>query len=510
MPLSGDEGRGREPCVLAIDVGTTVVKAAIYSTSGPVDAAHANLRLESLHPTWAEMDMDELWIRVRDTIRELTSGHHAVHIGVVVVGAQGDGCWLVDAQGRPVRKGITWLDGRASDTVSRWQATGLDQEIFALTGSVPYPGMAAPILCWLADNEAQAIRDAAQMLYCKDWVRLRLTGELATDPTEGSRLATKVGTIQGNGDLMAMLDLQRCAPLMPKVLPSDAIAGTVSSQAATETGLEPGVPVLAGLLDVVASTLGSGVIDCGTAASILGTASIHGLLVGDARTPPLGVGFTVPYLLPSTWLRILSPTAGTINLDWFLRQWWVGSHPATAGVQAWDEIEQAVMSIPPGAEGVTYHPYISPGGERAPFVESSAKAMFSGLGLNHSRAHLLRAVYEGLAFSARDCYSWFPALNGAVRLSGGMARSRIWPQILADVLANPVEVPGGDEGGVRGSAMLGLTALSLFPTLQASADSLVTVERIYQPDLGHKAAYDLAFSNYKSVCEAMRPVWSRI
>jgi len=412
--------RSSEPVVVGVDAGTTLTKAVAFSVTGePLARAARPTRVDRVGPGWYEQDSDLVVRSVEEVLAELAPQTGPVlAIGVT---AQGDGLWLVDADGRPVRPAISWMDGRAASIVREWDASGLLTAGFRRTGTLMFPGAQAPLLAWVAANETASLKRAATAAYCKDVILQRLTGVRATDPTDLRDLLTECGL----GEYEGLLPPARTAP----------------------TGRLPdGTPVVAALYDLPASALGAGVTAVGDGLLILGTTLACQVLVDTVDTSGEPAGLSLRTWQEGRWLRALPAMVGTAALDWTLRL-------VSATVEDLPELLAAGDST-----GLTVLPYLSEAGERAPFVDPRARGRIDGLHLGTRPADVVKAVCEAIAYSARHCLT-AAGLSGELVACGGGLGTPAWAQIFADVLGRPIRVLAGQEVGARGAAAAAAAAL---------------------------------------------------
>ncbi|MFB6107438.1 MAG: FGGY family carbohydrate kinase [Haloplanus sp.] len=489
------------PCIIGIDAGTSNIKAVTFDLDGS-ERATASRRNEVLTPTTdrVEQEMDRTWeltaAVLREVVADLDDASEVVGVGVT---GQGDGCWLLGDDGDPVRNAILWNDGRAAAYVDRWQTDGRGASLYEACGCTLFPGSTLPILAWLRDNEPATLEDAATVFYCKDWLKYCLTGERTTDPSDASLPFLDHRTNAYATDLGERFDLPSIEECYPRLVPPADPIGTVTAEAAAATGLPEGVPVVSGLLDIAASALGSGAATEGDSSSVVGTTSLSQTFVTDPTPGGDPAGFTISLGFEDLYTRAMASMAGTPNLDWMLDE--------LATVEAFADVEAAVRDLPVGAEGVLYHPYLSTAGERAPFVDPNARAQFTGIGPNHTRAHLCRAVYEGLALAMRDCYEHIDTATDTVYVSGGGTRSSFVCQLLADCLGVPVAVPAGTEFGAKGVALLCAVALEEYPDVATAVAETTAVETAYRPRPERTRAYDDLYDLYRMAYESMGEVW---
>lgn len=336
---------------------------------------------------------------------------------------------------------------------------------------------------------------ARAVLGYKDFLRLRLTGRLAADPTEAAVAPGDARLRDRSPEMMRLFGLEKAVGLFAPVAPSETIAGTVTEAAAEATGLRAGTPVAIGAGDVAATVIGAGALAPGTAVTILGTTCLNGVVLDrpSFEPPDLGLLFTLP---GDAWMRTMVNVAGTTNLDWALATL---APDLAALADPWSALEAQIAPLPVGSEGVTWLPYLSESGIIAPIVSPSARAGFAGLAPRHGRAHLLRAVYEGVALSIRDCFDALGRRDDITEivLCGGGGRSRLWTQMIADALQRRVVVPSGTEFGARGAALLAATAIGLFPSIRAAADTARTIQRAQSPDPSAAPAWEAALATYR-------------
>jgi len=498
--------------LLGIDAGTSVIKVALINRDGREQATAAYpTTVHHPDPARSEANPAEFWELTVKAIRDALAKAGISGEQVAGVGLSGNmvGGWLIDKAGQPVRDAILWNDGRTQGLIDRLSVEhpGFMSEIFNSSGSVMQQGCTLLVVRWLADHEPETLARTAFVLCCKDWLRFKLTDTINTDITEASVMPGDTRARTYNESLFDLLGIRAYRHLFPPVAVSETIVGHIRNEAAALTGLRAGTPVVAGAGDVPASIIGAGAVEAGVASIILGTTCLSCLTVPEPTFEPPDVGLL--FALPgSNWLRVMANVAGTTNLDWFIRQFFADLQVASSSsADLFERLETVVDFSPPGANGVLYHPYLSPVGVIAPFVEAGARAQFFGLLPGHTRADLLRAVYEGVALAIRDCYAVMDAPISEVRLSGGGAKSRIWGQMIADVLGARVIVPEGAEFGAKGAALLAGVGLGWYPDVQTAVLSTSRPLRAYEPNDDLQSVYDSAYILYRAMREALLPAW---
>ncbi|CAN3700175.1 Xylulose kinase [Microbacterium sp. MM2322] len=488
------------PAVLGIDAGTTAVKAVLYSLEGETLAAgHRAVSVVRTPDGGAESDIDAVWDAVVGAVRQALSLARSAQPDVVAIGVtgQGDGAWLVDGEGRPVRPAALWLDGRGADRVAAWQRDGRDAAVVAATGSASFPGTLPVLLDGFAETEPETLARAAHHLNCKDAVRHRLTGEVATDPSEASRTYLDPATLAYSDEMIDALGHRRFAHLLAPVRAPHEVAGPLTDAAAAELGLTAGVPVAVGLVDSAACPVGLGALADQDGWVVLGTTATVAVNRADRAAADSGIGILLPTGRGTQVIEALSSMVGTPNLDWVRDSLGLSD-------RGWSELERLARTATDGSGGVVYLPYGSPSGERAPFVDSAASASWVGMSVTTTPAQLLRSVFEGLAFTVAESLDLLDA-GDRVPVCGGGARSDLLCQLLADVSGRTIVRTTDPEIGARGAATVALVAAGL-------ADDLAAAVRVFPADTVEftphlSLALGAARDVFARVRAALRPEW---
>lgn len=502
------EGR----CLIGVDAGTSVVKAVAFDHLGNELCVHEMpMPLRQPEPLWIEQDMTELWETVKACLRSIAAQLKELKRDIEGIGitSTGDGTWIIDREGKPVRGGILWCDGRAGKVVERLHAQGIAHRAFDICGTSVFTGSQAAQLLWLRENEPESLKKAQIIFHAKDWLFFNLTGLVTSDETDESLTMLRMSTRQYDPELFRIFDIDDLYSKFPPVRATVDNVAPLLAEVAAELGLPKGVPVGSGPMDVAACALGTGAIEHGQASSILGTAGIHEVIMEEPNLEPRMVGMTLCHGVKGRWMRMLAAMTATPNLDWFLKELGTGfaAEARAAGKDVYECLERAVESVPAGSEGVIFHPYLFPGGERGPFVKPTARASFTGLNLNHTARHLLRAVYEGVAFATLDCYRHMPIDPKSVVLSGGGANSAVWCQIMADCLGKPVSVPEGSQFGAKGAALNIGIAVGAYRDAQEAVAMSVRTARLYEPNLTNTKLYHQLYKVYQQTAERQMDLW---
>ena len=455
--------------------------------------------------------MEAVWAAAAAAMRDvLTQTGLAGDVAAVAVAGQGDGAWMIDAQGQPVAPAPLWSDGRATAAIERWAASGALSRLYERGGTVLRPGSQAALLAWYQEHEPELLSRVDTVFCSKDWIRYRLTDTIGTDQTDGSIPFMDLTKRAISKEQFELAGLASHAHRLPPVGTSTDVVGSVTAAAAAATGLRSGTPVVAGLLDVTANAVGVGAINGGQAFVTLGTTALSAVVLDRPVFEPPDVGASVCHAPPGRWLRAFGAMAGTPNLDWYLATMGEGiCAEAESNVRdSYAQLETEVATSSAGAGGVIYHPFLL--GERVPFLEPKARGSFFGLSMATTRADVARAVSEGIAFAIRHCFESIGQPVTEVRLSGGGARSHVWSQILADVTGATMSVPSGSQFGALGAAITAGVGIGLYADYEAAVRRCVRVERVYQPTMEHRAIYDERFQLYVDLIDAMQPYWPRL
>lgn len=484
--------------LLGIDAGSTMTKAAVFDRSGREIASSGHrVAIQRPQPGWCEVDPFAAWEAAMAAIRGALdkAGLTGDDIAAVGLSAAMVGIWLVDTQGNALRPGVNWEDSRTQAMLDQKLAAdpAFYSTIFQSDGCVMQQGCTLPLFAWLRDHEPDIVERAAHVFSYKDFLRMKLTGRAGADRTEAAVAPGDARLRDRSPALLEMFGLAGLAHKLPPVSDSESIAGAVTAQAALATGLRVGTPVAIGAGDVPATVTGASALENGMAMAVLGTTCIVGV-VSDTPvfTPPdLGLLFTLP---GEAWFRSMVNVAGTLNLDWAIDTI-LGETARDAAFFA--RLEEMIETVPIGCDGVVFLPYLSESGIIAPVFDVRARAGFHGLAPRHGRAHMMRAVYEGVVLAIRDLLADLPPVEDALLLTGGGARSRLWTQMIADAAGVTVMVPAGTEFGARGAALLAATAIGWHASIREASVSTRVIERSQAPDPARKAEWDRAYAAYR-------------
>lgn len=500
---------------IGIDAGTSLVKSVLFDISGN-EIYVSKQKTEVLSPKqdWSEQDMNSVYIATIKTLNDVMISSGVSQVDIIAVGltAQGDGCWMIDKDGNPVRNAILWSDGRAGGIINQWQKDGICEKAYNICGSALFPGAQGAILRWLKDNEPENVKKIAYAFYCKDWLRYKLTGVIATDESDASLPFYDIVKKIYSDETLSYYGIEDMKKVLPEVIPSYEAVSYIKDDVAELTGLKKGTPFVTGPFDVVSTAIGVDAIHNGIGCSIIGTTCFNEVSMDTPDKTPLNVGMTIVHGVPGKWIRALGAMNGTPNLDWFIDQIAEAQKDAAKilGINLYKYFEDKVKNIPIGSNGVIYHPYISPGGERAPFVKPTAKAQFMGICLDNTKYDMLRAVYEGVAMEMLDCYKNMPGEISEIHLSGGGASSDFWCQMFSDATGKDIKIPEGSEFGAKGAIINASVATKLYSNFDEAIKNMVKFERHYKPDMIKHQKYEKLYNLYKEVYTNIWNVWDEL
>ena len=490
--------------LLGLDCGSTAVKAVVFDAEGHA-LATGSRRTEPRQPEprRVEHDMDRLWQIAGEAIREALGRAPSREIEAVGVTGHGDGLYLLGRDRRPLGPGIQSVDSRAHDVTADWDASGQIDRIVAITAQRPYPYAASSLLAWIRRHEPERFAAIGHVLFCKDWLRFRLTDTLSTDPTDASTAFTDAISQAYSDDLLSLLGLDVLRPALPLILPSSGVVGTVSTAAAAATGLRQGTPVAGGMHDVTASAVGLGILEPGALAITAGTFSINETLSDHLATDPRWTARAG--LRPGQWMNMSISPASSNNVDWLLRQCYGAEAEAAArgGPSLWDAVE-ADLAAPGGPDAPLFHPYLYGSPHEGP-----ASAAFLGLRSWHTRADMLRAVLEGVTFNHRhhcDALRTAFPVDRARITGGGTSRDRP-ARLFADTLGLSVEVPEAAEIGALGAALVAGVGVGIYASLAQATELACRIAACHAPDPERHAGLTRRFERYSAMAEALRPHW---
>ena len=493
-----------EPLFLGLDVGTSGVKAILVAASGDVVAsATSPLTMQTPHPGWAEQDPEAWWQATLASIQAVRAKRSDARIAAIGISGQMHSSVFLDRSGAVIRPALLWCDGRTTaECAEITTRVGGEERLRDLASNPALEGFTLPKVLWLRKHEPDAFARLATVLLPKDYIRYRLTGELATEPSDASAtLMYDTAHLRWSEEIMRAVDLPMS--LLPNVGPSAGVLGRVTAEVAARTGIDAGVPVVGGGADNACGAAGVGVIAPGEVVTSWGTSGT--VLAPTARplVDPRLRAHTFCHVLPDVWyLMGVVLTAGGA-FSWYQEQ----LARELAGVSdAAARLDAEAASVPRGAEGVTFLPYLQ--GERTPHRDAAARGAILGLSLAHTRAHLTRAVLEGITFALRDSVTILQGLGLApshLLLTGGGAKSKLLRRLQGEIFGLPVTTVNREEGPAYGAALLAAVGAGAFPDLRAAVEATLTRAPLEVPEPSAHEEYAQPYARFRNAFPAARP-----
>lgn len=499
---------------LGIDNGGTMTKAALYNQFCRQVSACSE-KVELLHPAhgWEEVNVKQLWEcnarAIRGAIEKAEINPQ--EIGCVACTGHGNGMYLVDDAGAPLT-GIRSTDTRARDYIQQWSKQGLLERLRDKTMQAIWAAQPNALLRWFQDNNPEMLKKARWMFMIKDLIRFRLTGQAnmeITDASATSLLNNQTG--EWDEELLDAWGLKDARRLLPPLVKSTQICGTVTPEAAQATGLAVGTPVAGGMFDIDAVGLGVGMTDENSLCLISGTWGNNQYI---SKTPVISsdIFMTTLYSIPGYYLMLEGSATSASNLEWILSTFFQADKELLAlqqsGKSIYDLMNAEIAATEPESSGAIFMPYLY----SCP-AHLDGKGMFVGLDAWQNRGHILRAVCEGIIFA----HYWhierllkFRTMPNPILLAGGASKSPVWCQMFADVFQTVVRIPDGAELGALGAAIAAAVAVGVYPNCETACKNVVRFSQTYYPNPDKAEVYRKKYARFKKVLEIMEPNWSEL
>ena len=475
--------------LLGVDLGTSGVKVLILDTEGnTLGVSKAGYEVMAPQPGWAESDPGAWWHATVTAIQAALAQVPQVKITAIGLSGQMHGVVPTDKEGRPTHNALLWADMRAEEELKRYEA--LPAALLRKLANPLVPGMAGPLLCWLADHEASVYQATHRALQPKDWLRLCLTDSVAADPSDAS--ATLLYDLPADcwaDDVIAALGLRR--ELLAPIVPSGTVAGMLSAPAARALGLSPGLPVATGAADTASAAFGTGLLNPDPIQLTLGTGAQLVQLTPEPKADPTGRTHLYRAADGVNWYRMAAVQNAGLVLDWVRRTL----------KASWDELYESANLVVPGADGLTFLPYLTR--ERPHHKNARSTGAFLGMRINHQREHMLHAALEGVAFGIRVALEALPGADtiATLRLAGGGSVYSAWRQMLADILGRELVTVDTSDASARGAALLAGIASGIWTDAAATASVAPAMHVAATPSM-RQAAYDEVYATFLKLSDA--------
>jgi xylulokinase len=485
---------------IGVDVGTTGARAVAAAERGEVVAVRsADYPLHTPRPGWTEQDPADWWRAAREVLAATAQAVDGEIVGIGLTG-QMHGSVFLDQADEVIRPALLWNDQRTRAQCDEITERVGAERLVEITGNPALTGFQAPKILWLRDQEPANFERVEHVLLPKDHVRLRLTDELATDASDAAgTLLMDLGARTWSAEILDALELP--AGLFPPVFESPEPTGALRADLATELGLPPGIPVAAGGGDNAAAAIGTAVTEDGIVSSSIGTSGVLFAHAEQLAVDPSGRIHAFAHAVPKKYCLL----AVTLSAGGSLR-WWRD----VTGLD-YEQLVAEAETVPVGSEGLVFLPYLT--GERTPHLDPRATGAFVGLTARHSRAHLTRALMEGVLFSLRDGLEIMRGLGvrpAQIRAIGGGASSPLWLQLQADVYEATVRRLEIEEGAAYGAALLGHVAAGTYADVDEAASVVRTLDEVTEPDQRSSDSYREQYAVYRELYGTLRDDMHRL
>ena len=495
--------------LLGVDLGTSGTKTVLFDEGGKaVASATVEYPLYQPRNGWAEQEPNDWWDAAKTTIRKVLSdsGVDAKDVKGLGISGQMHGLVLLDEKGDPLRRAILWCDGRTQKECDEiTEKVGKDR-LIEISANPALTGFTAGKILWVRNNEPEVYAKVCKMMLPKDYVRYKLTGEYYCEMSDGS--GTNLLDVKNRCWSKEILEKLEIDPaLLPELLESSDKAGTITEEAAKETGLMPGMAVAAGAADNMAAAIGTGVCVPGKAFTTIGTSGVVFAHSREVQIDPAGRVHTFCSAVPGEYTVMSCSLAAGLSLKWF-RDTFCKAECETAdgmGVDPYVLMNEQAARSPIGANRLVFLPYLM--GERSPILDSASRGAFIGLSAIHEKHDLLRAVMEGVMYSQRqnlDVLRGMHVVPESMLACGGGAKSPFWRQMMADMFDMPVKTVHNTEGPALGAAILAGVAAGVYQDIPTACADVIKENAPLVPDAGRHGAYEPYYELYCTLYPALK------
>jgi xylulokinase len=495
--------------LLGIDVGTGGTRALIIDQQGKIIAAATENHEPFASPKigWAEQKPEDWWRACGIAVRKALSGGNLTGADIACVGFSGQmhGAVMLDEADAVVRPALIWCDVRTEKQCEELTRRIGAERLIQLTCNPALPNFTLTKLLWVRENEPTNWARVRSIMLPKDYVRFRLTGEKAIDVADASgTLMLDVAKRRWSSEVLQAAEIN--VSLLPALYESQDVCGQISHDGAAETGLRAGTPVVAGAGDQAAGATGMGIVAPGSASATIGTSGVVFAATDRPALDPKGRLHTFCHAIPGRWHVMGVTQAAGLSLRWFRDQFGAGPED---GRDPYERLTDEAQKVPPGAEGLLWTPYLM--GERTPHLDPKARAALVGLTASHTRAHVVRAILEGVAFSLKDTFAIFEEMEvpvNNIRLGGGGARSPLWRQIQADVYDHEIEIAEAEEGAAYGAAILAGVGAKAWSSVDEACKAVVRVKTRVAKNPSAVSVMNPQYQAYRRVYQATKSIFN--
>ena len=495
--------------VLGIDVGTGGTRAVIVDEAGQIRASAIEEHDPFTSPKigWAEQDPDDWWRAGTIAVRRALTQGGLLGKSISCVGFSGQmhGAVMLNGAGKVVRPALIWCDVRTEEQCRELNQRIGAQPLIQLTCNRALANFTLTKLLWVQKYEPEHWKTVRSVMLPKDYIRFRMTGVRATDVSDASgTLMLDVAHRRWSSEVLQAVEMD--LSMLPSLHESTEVCAKISAAGAAETGLAEGTPVVAGAGDQAAGATGMGIVRPGSVSTTIGTSGVVFAATDCPALDSQGRLHTFCHAVPGRWHVMGVTQAAGLSLRWFRDQFLCGQ--AKHAADAYEQLIAEAAGVPAGSDGLLWAPYLM--GERTPHIDSNARAALIGLTASHTRAHVVRAILEGVAFSLQDTFTIFREMKVPVkhiRVGGGGARAQLWRQIQADVYGREVERVEAEEGAAYGAAILAGVGASIWPSVDAACEAVVKVRDRLSPNPTGVAAMSANYARYQRVYPALKSIF---
>ncbi|MBX7172201.1 MAG: xylulokinase [Pyrinomonadaceae bacterium] len=482
---------------LGIDIGTSGSRAIVIDEKGKIvasaNAAHEDFASPQIG--WAEQNPDDWWRACSEVIAEVLQTVKAEEIGAISFSGQMHGSVFLDESDKVIRPALLWCDQRTEKQCLEITEKIGKEKLIQLVCNPAITGFTFPKLLWLRENEPNNWAKVRTVLLPKDYIRLKLSGDKASDVADSSgTLLFDVQNRKWSGEMLSNFGIDE--KILPKVYESIEITGVVSEAAANETGLKAGTSIVAGAGDNAAGAIGMGIVENGKVSATIGTSGVIFAVSDAPRLDLQGRIHTLCHAIPNRWHNTGVTLSAGLSFKWFRENFGNG--------KSYNELVGEAEKVPSGSDGAIWLPYLM--GERTPHLDANARAAFVGITASHTKAHFTRAVLEGVAFSLKDSLEIFKVSGveiSSIRLGGGGAKSALWRQIQADVYGKQCEIIEADEGAAFGAALLAGVGGGAWKTVDEACEKTIKVIETIEPNPESSEKLNQNYETYKLLYPAL-------
>ncbi|NJD02321.1 MAG: xylulokinase [Ruminiclostridium sp.] len=495
--------------LLGIDIGTSGTKTVLFDTMGNTIVSDlGEYPMYQPHSGWAEQDPEDWWRAVHTTINNviLKSGIASSDIKGIGLSGQMHGAVLLDRDNRVLRKAIIWCDQRTSTECEQITSLVGKDRLISITANPALTGFTASKILWVRNNEPEVFEKVRKVLLPKDYIRLMLTGEFATEVSDASGMQLMdIPARKWSGEVLEKLQLDK--EMLAEMYESQEISGRISSRAAGLTGLKEGTPVAGGAGDQAAGAVGNGIVKSGVISSTIGTSGVVFAYMDKVSIDPKGRVHTFCHAVPNTW-HIMGVTQGAgLSLKWYRDNFCIEEKRTAElmGIDPYVLMDREAEKTIAGSEGLIYLPYLM--GERTPHLDPNARGVFFGISARHEKPAFIRAIMEGVVFSLKDCLEIIKKMDVGiteVRASGGGGRSPLWRQMQADVFGTEITTVNSSEGPALGAAILAGVGAGIYGSVAQACDAVISVKSRQAANMELNSIYGKYYKLYGSIYRSLK------